>query len=333
MAAFPAEYFDGITSAARAVEVSLEAGEARVDGGDVALRFPRDALVVHPRLGSLPVRIGLPDGGLLVTQAAGAWESLGAPRAATLAHRLESNLRFVALGFVALIAFGVFAYMVGIPRLAEIGAHRMPRAMEKQIAVEAMAVLDRHVFKPSGLEAPRREAIQQAFDSLASGSASKPRLEFRGGGAFGANAFALPGGVVILTDELVELFKDDDPIAAVLAHELGHHEHRHGMRHLLQDSISALLAAAVLGDASGVGGLVATLPTTLLHTSYSRAFEREADGYAYALLRGSGRAPRLLGEALRALTEAHKGADVDLGYLSTHPPTEERIAAAEAASR
>ena len=179
---------------------------------------------------------------------------------------------------------------------------------------------------------------------------------------FRSNAFALPGGVVVMTDELEQhLEEDDGRIAAVLAHEIGHLEHRHGARHILQDSIAALLAAAVLGDVSGISGLVATLPAILTHTANSREFEREADTFAFGLLRKTGRSPRLLGEALATLEkkaeeaarssvgdcpvklddpppgesvpEPRRPRSSDLGYLSTHPPTEERVRAAEEAAK
>jgi Zn-dependent protease with chaperone function len=78
----------------------------------------------------------------------------------------------------------------------------------------------------------------------------------------------------------------------------------------------------------------------LLHAQYSQGFEREADEDAFQLLKRTGRSPLLLGRALKALELGRKAGDQngkrssrDLGYLSTHPPTEERIRAAEEAAR
>ena len=48
------------------------------------------------------------------------------------------------------------------------------------------------------------------------------QLEFRHGGYIDANAFALPSGIIVMTDELVELAKSDDELISVLAHEIGH---------------------------------------------------------------------------------------------------------------
>ena len=63
--------------------------------------------------------------------------------------------------------------------------------------------------------------------SAGQGPPGRYRLELRSGEALGANALALPSGIVIMTDDLVALAKSDDEIGAVMAHELGHVRGRH----------------------------------------------------------------------------------------------------------
>ena len=357
---FSADYFDGRSSSLKVVEVVVHAGRAVIRGDGVAAEFALSELTVHPRMGAMPRRIELPGGGLLVTQAE-IDTLLGVPPAKGLAHRLESRTGFIVASLFGLaIAFGV-GYRYGIPWLAREVAFNLPPALEEDIAREGMSTLDRYVFKPTSLTRERQEELRTLFGQMTTAGVVPARIEFRDGRFLGANAFALPGGVVVVTDQLVELFKDDGPLAAVLAHEVGHLEYRHGTRHILQDSIASLLAAAVLGDVSSVGNLVATLPVMLSNTSNSREFEREADAFAFQLLKKTGRSPRLLGEALAALEkqrdspardcpvplEGPKDAEGakpeskpprrstagELGYLSTHPATEERIKAAEEAAR
>ena len=96
----------------------------------------------------------------------------------------------------------------------------------------------------------------------------------------GANALALPGGIIILTDELFKLAENDEQVLAILAHEIGHIEYQHGLRSLFQDSLTALFLAGLLGDMSSVTSVSATLPTILVESRYSREFEQEADQYA-----------------------------------------------------
>ena len=71
------------------------------------------------------------------------------------------------------------------------------------------------------------------------------RLELRAGGAIGPNAFALPSGIIMVTDELVRIAEHPEEFESVLAHEAGHMVHRHSLRMLLQGSASTLLMFAV----------------------------------------------------------------------------------------
>ncbi|MEZ5289434.1 MAG: M48 family metallopeptidase, partial [Vicinamibacterales bacterium] len=137
------------------------------------------------------------------------------------------------------------------------------------------------------------------------------------------NALALPGGAIVLLDELVTLSANDDEIVAVLAHEVGHVVERHTMRQLLQTSAAGVLLAALVGDVVSVTSYAAALPTFLLNASYSRAFEREADQFAVRALDRMGIDRRRFLEALERL-EAQAGSGAVPGWLSTHPGAEER---------
>jgi Zn-dependent protease with chaperone function len=163
---------------------------------------------------------------------------------------------------------------------------------------------------------------------------AETRLVFRDGGMIGPNALTLPGGVIVVTDQLVDVL-DDDEVAAVLAHELGHVHYRHSTRVLLSGSFHALVVMAVFGDASSISSIAATAPTVLVNSGYSRDFEREADAFAFDLLDRTGSSPEAFATALEDLTNAigEKKRGLDFGYLSTHPQTGERIEAAHEAAK
>ena len=109
----------------------------------------------------------------------------------------------------------------------------------------------------------------------------------------GANAFALPGGTIFVTDELLDLLRGrDDVLIGVLGHELGHVEHRHGMRLLAQATALGALSSTLWGDFSA---LFATLPVLYGQSAYSRDFEREADREAIRLLRANRIRPDVMG--------------------------------------
>jgi len=354
---FEADYFDGATSARHRVEVVLKEGSLLVRGAQVLREYAASDARVQPRVGALPVRILLPEGAVLIAEADAVASVLPLPRATGLAHALESHLGVVLASIAGLVVAGWFGYRDAVPWLAREVAFRLPPALETEIAEQGLKAMDRLALKPSAMDPARQARLRAGLAQLASGlgpAARAPRLEFRDGGWIGANAFALPGGVIVMTDQLGALL-DDEHVQAVFAHELGHLEYRHGTRSMLQDSIVGLASMALLGDASSVANLAATLPTVLVHTGYSRDFEREADGFAFALLKRTGRSPRLLGQALSTLEKARDAGardcpapsdssspprdkppprqPVEIGYLSTHPATQERIRAAEEASR
>jgi Zn-dependent protease with chaperone function len=150
-------------------------------------------------------------------------------------------------------------------------------------------------------------------------------LELRSGDAVGANALALPSGIIVMTDDLVELAQHDDELVAVLAHEIGHVRGRHALRQLLQTAGVSALALAVLGDVSSISGLASAIPA-LLQAKHSRDFEREADVFAKQWLMKNNIAPERF-DAILCRLDAAVGSAVSsdvLDYMSSHPPTSER---------
>lgn len=141
-----------------------------------------------------------------------------------------------------------------------------------------------------------------------------------------ANAMALPGGVILISDELLELLESEAELVAVLAHELGHIELGHCfdrvrfqllLRRSGVDSLGAIADAAI---------------QLLLQHSYSKTAEQEADDYSFRLLLDSPYDPSALGRAFRAFNglesrstdaaerEARRHADPLRDYLASHPP-------------
>jgi Zn-dependent protease with chaperone function len=136
---------------------------------------------------------------------------------------------------------------------------------------------------------------------------------------------------VVVTDELVRLLADDALIDAVIAHELGHLHHRHTLGRIVADSAYAMIVAAVLNDHSIVSAIAARAPPLVVQAVHSRDDERESDAFAFDLLRRTGRTPEDFARAMEALQRARGSAPEPGGWLSTHPPTRERIEAARAA--
>ena len=197
-------------------------------------------------------------------------------------------------------------------------------------------MLDRGLFRPSGLPQWRQDEVQVLFGGilLAMGQDGRDyRLVFRESPALGANALALPGGTVVVTDDFMALLDQDQQLLAVLAHEIGHIRHRHALRQILQNSSVGLLIATLTGDLFSASSMAAALPTMLIDAKFSRDMEREADDVAIDYLQQEGIPLQHFATILEQLqlsvagsmpAQNHKPAALD--YLSSHPATAERLA-------
>jgi len=147
------------------------------------------------------------------------------------------------------------------------------------------------------------------------------------------NAFAMPGGQIVVLQGLLQVAHSPDELAGVLAHEIGHVERHHPMRGLIRATGLALAVQALTGGGSGLDAAAGRFAQTLVLTAYSRQAEADADAYAVALLRRAGLRTTGLADFLRrmAVREPQTGALPTL--LATHPLSANRIAAIEAAAR
>ena len=252
----------------------------------------------------------------------------------SLLSRLENSWRHALVAALIFIAFVFATFYWGLPWAAEISAARIPDSVSRNIDSHVLRTVDHSLMQASELSKARQHALRKNFDGLRN-AAGVPahQMEFRNSKTLGANAFALPGGTIIVTDQLVALASHDQEIFAVLAHELGHVSARHPLRQLLQSSVVGLVMTWYLGD---ISNLLAAAPALLLNSSYSRDFERSADRYAADMLRNNGISPTRLADMLEKLEAAHFGAHEDkpqdkppglriTQFLSTHPDTDERV--------
>lgn len=143
------------------------------------------------------------------------------------------------------------------------------------------------------------------------------------------NAFAAPGGQVVILQGLLDAAVSADEVAGVLAHEIGHVEARDPTRLAFRSAGSAGILSLILGDASG-GFVIALLGDHLLSAAYTRDAEARADVFAHRTLERAGIST--LGMA--AFFDRIDGLDGDLpAYLSTHPASMNRAEAARLADK
>jgi len=138
------------------------------------------------------------------------------------------------------------------------------------------------------------------------------------------NAFALPGGHIVFNTGLLKSADSAAEVAGVLAHEISHVEMRHSLRAMIHALGVRAVLAVMMGDVSG--GLLGGVAGKLVELDFSREQESEADLMAVKLLVRAG----LPSHGLLSFFERQhqeEGLGMELPFLSTHPTSEERVAA------
>ncbi|MEZ5461284.1 M48 family metallopeptidase [Dokdonella sp.] len=336
MNAFRGQFFDGRSSRIHDVEVRrVDAGSIRVFGAEIERTELIAKLRLTPRLGRTTRTLEFPDGARVLTQdqeGLDAWFP-SEDRLQRLVDRLERHAHAVAASIVICLAAGIATFVWGVPWMSDRIAAELPADIEGALGREVLAQLDQFFgFAASKIDTARQQELTERFARLTRDmpDASGYRLLFRDAPAIGPNALAIPGGDVVITDQLVELFSDDREFDAVLAHELGHQQHRHALRQTLRSSFVLVIAALFAGDVSSASAIVVGVPTFLLQSHYSRGFEEEADEYAFDTLVAHNVSPSWFAQAMRELDDYY---DVETAegaaYLSSHPSTSDRIIAAQ----
>jgi len=343
MISFKGKWYDGRTAGQTEVVCKVyDSGVVYVEKADDHSRvtnLPLSNIKISPRLAGTPRYLRFPDGEKLETDDHDIVDQvIGQFRKSSWldgVHRFESRLKYVVVGFILLLVFFWGSMQYGIPLVARIIAERLPPSVLDITSQQTVAILDQSILSPSELDPDTRERLRAHFQPLLTAHADyQLTLLFRNGKHVGANAFALPDGSIVFTDEMVQLAEHDDELSAVLAHEIGHVVRRHGMRTIIQDSILGFAILALTGDITGSSELFLGLPVVLTEMAYSRDFEREADRYAVECMNTHAIPLKRFADLMQRVEDQSGSGEQDnvkkwANYLSTHPMTEERLAAFE----
>lgn len=149
------------------------------------------------------------------------------------------------------------------------------------------------------------------------------------------NAFAAPGGFIFVTLGMLRLCDSEDALASVLAHEIAHIEHRHGISSIKKSRITSVFTTIGLESVKysdneklkeitdEFGGSIDDIMNTLVVNGYSRSFEHDADISALKILKRSGYSQNAMIDMLKRMDIRLRGDS--LGFGSTHPTPKDRI--------
>ena len=337
MASEPEKAIAGVwypAGSSRATPASLSAkgSEWKAVGSDGAVLTTGgfSKLEISARVGAIPRRITFADGSTFETSDNDAIDAAIKPhggRAFGLVHSLERFHPRLALFVVLVVVLAVGIYRYAVPAMVEVAVLVTPPVVPELLGQSVMASLDQTVFAPSQLDEDIRDGISKDFRAIAAFSergADAFTLNFRQGGPIGPNAFALPDGTLVITDELVALADDRDAILGVLAHEIGHVEHQHSLRQLYRAAGVTGLIFLIGGDIGAGIEDILIQGAALTSLTYSRGMETDADRYSVELMYRAGRDHAAIARFFELLRDHfHDNSESD--FLSSHPATPERI--------
>lgn len=259
------------------------------------------------------------------------------PIAVTLAKEVsEANLppgsrllRSRALHILAfLFAFVVGIYYLFISLVPYLGAKMIGVQQEIQIGDRIHATLLAQArLQGEEVDSIGTDRLQYFADQLKLSTEYPIRVTLVKSNT--VNAYALPGGHVVVYTGILEKIKTPEALAALLAHESTHVNERHSLRSLLRSITGKIAIAAVFGDATGLGAALVSNAEALNGLSYSRSLEEEADSRGMDILLANAVSAGGMKQLMQTLQESEGEVSGSFSFLSSHPLTKERLKAAE----
>ncbi|MDR2081021.1 MAG: M48 family metallopeptidase [Campylobacteraceae bacterium] len=318
---FNVHYFDGRSSIPKSV--TLELHDTFVQIRELNLSYNFKDIEVRAKLNNTPQSVTFSDGSYCMLDASDFFSLPNSKEAFIL--KIESKMRYALMSFAILGVFTAFCLTYGAAMAANILAPQIPKSAVERMSAETLELLDKQYMSASKTDEKKRDFITKQFNALLNKNGNL-KLHFRSSAFFGANAFALPNGDIVLFDDLIEIEKDKEfrGIIGVLAHESGHVAHMHGLKMLIKSSISSALIGYLTGD---ISGFIASFTTMVIDAKYSREYENEADLYAMKVMKNNNIPAKYMADLFDEIAKKDTVSDNATlkSLISSHPAIEERI--------
>ncbi|MBL4629963.1 MAG: M48 family metallopeptidase [Paraglaciecola sp.] len=297
---------------------------------DIHLELHRDELRITDKLGSIPREVVLHKHGLLCLESTPVVDQwLAANLKTNRIAKMETSRSVVLLSLilVPLFLFGFFKYL--IPSFAVHFAEYVPDSAIKIASEHTLYAMDKTLLDESEVDAQLQQTYRDDWQLTLNQlplNGVQYTLNFRHSEEMGANAFALPDGTVVVTDELLSLIDNDvDLLRAILLHEIGHVEHKHSMRLIAETLATSLAVDYFFGDLGAMIEVFAGISNTIVQNQFSQKLEWEADNFAIQQLQTLGLEPESFALAMEKLAESLPQESTLDALMQSHPLMKERI--------
>lgn len=332
---FKGKYYPTPSDAGYSATIRLERFHIRISytgySGEVStVQWNTDHIAPMGATDALPVTLHYPNNGARVeVYDTGFINELkrNYPKAAfhQTGRRRGINTTAVALVAVILITIGFipFTYFVVIPFAAEKIAGKLPKEYEIKMGDAVYGSM----VEQAKVDTLKSAVMNRFFSGLHYHSDYPIRITVVKGDV--VNAFALPGGNIVVYEGIVNRMEDYEELAALLSHEFSHVQLRHTTKNMVSSLSGYLLISLLLGDAGGIAAVIAENANQIKQLGYSRQLEEEADKEGLRLMQQSGIDIAGMKHLFERLKEAGGGSEAVPQFLSSHPLTDSRIAFVE----
>lgn len=242
-------------------------------------------------------------------------------------EKLSRSERWMKRGLAPLILVGCFIlaaillfYFFILPWLVDRAAMNFPKEQEIALGAE----LKKQYLLAERIDTQKTRLLNEFASKLDLGKDYPADYTFINADI--VNAYALPGGPIVVYAGIIRKMKTPEELAGILAHERSHVLRHHSTRSIFQNVSGVLLINLVLGDASSFINLIAQSGQQIQQLSYSREIEVEADREGLQLLLKNDINPKGMLSLLEKLKHENAGSSVP-EFLRTHPLPDTRIEA------
>jgi Zn-dependent protease with chaperone function len=284
---------------------------------------------VAEKLASVPREISLYDQGLVVvdsTPAVDVWIASNSQQNKVSKLENSKSTVLICAVLVPVFLFAFFKYL--IPGSAILFADYVPESIVNIASKHTLSALDNSILSDTSLNDETQNSYQNMWRDIISkiDIPTQFDIQFRQSDTMGANAFALPNGTIVITDELVKLIGDNhDLLTAILLHEIGHVEHKHSMRLISEALATSIAVNYFFADLGGLVEFFAGVSNTVVQNQFSRKLEWEADNYALSKLVALGMDRESFAKAMQKLAVTLPKESKLTLWLQSHPSMQSRI--------
>lgn len=327
-----ARFYDGLTARSHPATVDIDGDRVRILADDREVVWKLKELSVEVEADQARVSSKRDRDARLVLPI-GDWAPLAGDRLGELVRKRRQKEWWLIGGLTATAVGVVLFVTVGVPALSGPVARATPVAMEERMGDNINSQMS-HLFKACD-NAGGQAALARLGDRIAAQADTPFDIRVRAVDAPMVNAFAMPGGRIMVTGELIRMAETPDELSAVIAHEIAHVEQRHVMQAVWRNFGIGMLLDLVVGGGTGAGQQAVILAGQASELSYSRSAEAEADARGQVLLHADGLSSEGMAPFFERLAggSRHQELEEASEFMNSHPDSRRRARAARAAAQ